>query len=63
MNRMELFIVLGLVIVFGGLLTGCSGIGASAEIYRIDERQAQNSTKALPLKCLFVECGTEAKGS
>jgi hypothetical protein len=40
------------------LLTGC---GVSASVYRIDERQASETQKALPLKCWFTNCGGEEK--
>lgn len=42
-------------------LTGCSGIGVSAELYRIDERSDQTTTKQVPFKCLFVSCSGEGQ--
>jgi hypothetical protein len=47
------------VAMFG---TGCAGIGASANIYRIDEHQESHKTyrNAIPLKCYFVNCAPEA---
>ncbi len=43
-----------LTALLGG--TGCTGLGARAEIYRIDDRSEQTASKHIPLKCLFINC-------
>lgn len=53
-----IWILLGSIILtlLSGLM-GCSGIGARAEVYRIDEQSQSSETHQVPLRCLFVDCG------
>lgn len=58
-------VIIALVVV--SLITGCSGIGLSSkmEMYAIDDRQETQTTrsKSMPLKCRFVSCDNEVRGS
>lgn len=56
-GNIEGWILLALAGIVMVLMTGCAGIGVKGELYRIDERQESQKTNAVPLKCLFVECG------
>lgn len=58
MHRLLLPLVLAALVSLN--LTGCSGLGIRAEMYRIDDRQEQTSTKATPLKCLFTDCSARS---
>ena len=56
-SNLSAFLV-GLLIV--GYLTGCTGLGVRAEMYRIDQTQSSSRTfrKPMPIKCYFIDCST-----
>lgn len=59
---MERIALIGLVgIVFVLLLSGCSALIPTGELYvgsrRIDEVQQTQVMKDKPLRCMFVDCG------
>ena len=38
------------------VLSGCSGVGFSTEIYRIDKKDSSMEMKDKPWRCLWTEC-------
>lgn len=54
-NDKSIIVVIILLMLAIGL-TGCSGLGVRAEMYRIDEMQSSERTFNKPLKCLFTDC-------
>lgn len=43
--------------------SACTGVGGRVELYRIDDRQENTTASYKPVKCLFINCDTENKGS
>lgn len=54
-NEKTIIVVIILLMLAIGM-TGCSGLGVRAEMYRIDEMKSSEQTYNKPLKCLFVDC-------
>ncbi len=59
---MKKVLIVLLVAVIG---SGCAGFGLEGKVglYREDIRQQSSNTYDRPLKCLFVRCADEVKGS